>query len=285
MASGIAPLIKLSSGHSIPAIALGVYETPSHSATRIVEFALSNGYRHIDCAAAYHNEQEVGKGILSFLKKTPSVKREDIFYTTKIKERDHGYENATKAIETSLTLVQDLGYIDLILIHSPLSNREKRLGTWRALQDAVEKGIVKSIGVSNYGISHLEELLQWEGLKIKPAVNQVELSPWLQRPELVEFCEKHNIKLEAYSPLTRATKFGDKKLQELAKKYNKSPAQILIRWSLQKNFIPLPKSVNESRIKSNIDVFDFELEKQEVEELGDKNAYYWTEWDPTTYKG
>lgn len=285
MSTGIAPLVRLSSGHSIPAIALGVYETPSQSAAKIVEFALSNGYRHIDSAAAYHNEQEVGKGILSFLEKTPSVKRENIFYTTKIKERDHGYENATKAIETSLSLVQDLGYIDLILIHSPLSNREKRLGTWRALQEAVEKGIVKSIGVSNYGITHLKELLQWEGLKIKPVLNQVELSPWLQRTELVEFCEQNDIRLEAYSPLTRATKFDDKKLQELAKKYNKSPAQILIKWSLQKNFIPLPKSVTESRIKSNIDVFDFELETQEVEELGDKNAYYWTEWDPTDYKG
>ncbi|VVT50718.1 uncharacterized protein SAPINGB_P002857 [Magnusiomyces paraingens] len=278
-----APLIKLLSGKSIPAVALGVYETPSGEAAKVVEYALSQGYRHIDSAAAYHNEQQVGQGILNFLEKTPNVKREDIFYTTKIKERDQGYENATRAIKHSLELVKGLEYIDLVLVHSPLSSREKRLGTWKALQEAVDAGLIKgSIGVSNFGIHHLKELLSWDGLKYKPSINQIELSPWLQRTELVQFCKDNGIAVEAYSPLTRGEKLDDPKLISLAKKYNKSPAQILIKWSLQKGFIPLPKSVHKDRIKSNIDVFDFELTPEEIDTLGDKNEYFWTEWDPTT---
>lgn len=280
--TGIAPLIKLSSGYTIPALALGVYETPSRSAATLVETALNNGYRHIDSASAYHNEKEVGQGIVNFLKKNPSVKREEIFYTTKIKESDQGYERATQAIQKSLSLVQGLEYIDLILVHSPLSSHQKRLGTWQALQEAVDNGTVRSIGLSNYGIPHIQELFKWDGLKYKPVINQLELSPWLQREELVRFCEAHEMRLEAYSPLTRGEKLDDPTLVSLAKKYNKSPAQVLIKWSLQKGFIPLPKSVHEPRIQSNIDVFDFDLTSEEVDTLGDKNDYFWTEWDPTT---
>lgn len=278
-----APLLRLVSGKSIPVVALGVYETPASDASKIVEYALTQGYRHIDSAAAYHNEAQVGQGIVNFLAKNPSVKREEIFYTTKIREADQGYEKATRAINKSLDLVKGLGYIDLVLVHSPLSSREKRLGTWKALQEAVDSGLIRSsIGVSNFGIHHLKELLSWEGLKYKPAVNQIELSPWLQRTELVQFCHDNGIALEAYSPLTRGEKLDHPTLTNLSKKYGKSAAQVLIKWSLQKGFIPLPKSVHSARIQSNLEVFDFELTQEEVETLGDKNDYFWTEWDPTT---
>lgn len=155
-------------------------------------------------------------------------KREDVFYTTKIGDGNHGYEKATKSLNESLEKAAPLGYIDLVLIHSPQSDKERRLGTWKALQEFVEAGKVKSIGVSNYGIHHIKELLEWEGLKIKPVVNQVEINPWLMRKEIVTYCRQHKIEVEAYSPLTRGNKFGDPSLVKLAKKYNKDRSQFAL---------------------------------------------------------
>lgn len=282
---------KLYSGHIIPTIGLGVFQTPPNETTRVVKTGLKAGYRHFDSAQFYHNEQATSEGILQFLDENKDVKRSDIYYTAKLWNDGHGYEPAKASIKKSLAKLQGngkdpkrtLGYIDLFLIHSPQSNREKRLGTWKALQEAVAEGTIKSIGVSNYGEHHIEEILQWEGLKIKPAVNQIELHPWLQRTELVEYSRKHGIALEVYSPLGRGQKLQDPQLLKYAKKYGKTPAQILIRWSLQAGFITLPKSVNEDRIKTNFDVLGFELSKEDFENLGDKNAYDVTAWDPTTY--
>lgn len=290
----IATVAKLSSGHTIPSIGLGVYQTPPEQTAAIVKTALGLGYRHVDSAQFYHNERGTSEGILQFLEESKgAVKRSDIFYTTKIADPNHGYEPAKQSIAKSLEKLQGdgrdpnrtLGYIDLVLIHSPLTNKEKRLGTWKALQEAVAEGTIKSIGVSNYNTHHIDEILQWDGLKVKPAVNQIELHPWLQRIDLVKYSRGNGIALEAYSPLARGQKLDDPQLQAYAKKYNKTPAQILIRWSLQSGFITLPKSVREDRLKSNFDVLDFELSKEDFENLGDKTAYVVTAWDPTTYTG
>ena len=222
-----------------------------------------------------------------------TIKRENIFYTTKIWDEDQGYEKATAAIDAALDKLsghskedqtsRNLGYIDLELIHDPLTNTKKRLGTWKALQESLKTGKIKSIGVSNYGIPHLEELLNWDGLVIKPAVNQIELHPWLQRRELVAYLRERNIVPVAYSPLTRGKRFDDPKLVELAKRYNKSPAQILVKWSLQAGFVPLVKSVHLQRIKDNIDVDDFELSAEDFKKLGDKNENGYIIWDPTVH--
>ena len=287
-------VVKLNSGYNIPRIGLGVFKAESSEATDSVLVALEAGYRHIDSAKYYNNERDSVEGILKFLEKPgQTVKREDIFYTTKIWNDDHGYEKTTAAIDAALDKLsgyskedqtsRNLGYIDLVLIHSPLSNREKRLGTWKALQEAVKAGKIKSIGVSNYGIPHLEELLNWDGLVIKPAVDQIELHPWLQRPELVGYLRNKYIVPVAYSPLTRGQRLDDPQLAEYAERYNKSPAQILIKWSIQAGFVPLPKSTNPQRIKDNIDIDDFELSAEDFEKLGDKNENGVTGWDPTVH--
>ena len=287
-------LVKLNSGYTIPIIGLGVYKATPSEATDSVLVALEAGYRHVDSAKAYNNERDCAEGILKFLEKPgQTVKREDIFYTTKIWNDDHGYEKTTAAIDAALDKLsgyskedqttRNLGYIDLVLIHSPLSNREKRLGTWKALQEAVKAGKIKSIGVSNYGIPHLEELLNWDGLVIKPAANQIELHPWLQRPELVGYLRNKDIVPVAYAPLTRGQRLDDPQLAEYAKRYNKSPAQILIKWSIQAGFVSLPKSINPQRIKDNIDIDDFEFSAEDFEKLGDKNENGVTGWDPTVH--
>lgn len=286
--------VKLNSGYEIPRIGLGVFQTEASEAADAVVSALEFGYRHVDTAKIYKNERNTVEGILRFLEKPGNtVKREEIFYTTKIWNTDHGYENTTTAIEEAIEKLsgeskenqkdRNLKYIDLVLVHSPLSNTTKRLGTWKALQEAVKAGKIRSIGISNYGIPHIEELLNWEGLEIKPAVNQIELHPWLQRTELVEYLREKGIVPEAYSPLTRGQRLDDEQLVEYAKRYNKSPAQILIKWSIQAGFVTLPKSVHAQRIKDNINIDDFELSAKDFENLGDKNENGVTGWDPTTH--
>lgn len=285
-------LVKLSSGHSIPSIGLGVYLTAADTAADIVETALSIGYRHVDSARIYRNERSSCEGILRFLDANPDVKRSEVFYTTKIWDLDHGYEKTKAAIAESVDRLsgtseqegRTLGYIDLVLIHSPQTSKDLRLGTWKALQEAVQAGLIKSIGVSNYGIPHVQELLDWDGLVIKPSVNQLELHPWLQRTELVDYCRSKGIVLEAYSPLTRGQRLStDPQLQEYSKKYGKSPAQILVKWSLTAGFVTLPKSVHKERIQDNFDIADFELTPEDFKNLGDPKEYGITGWDPTTY--
>lgn len=279
------PSIALKSGYKIPAIAIGVYKTPANEATTLVHKALQVGYRHVDSAQFYQNEKECIDGIGEWLKEDPSHKREDVFFTTKIFDTDHGYENTKLAVQKSLDNMKSVSsYIDLILIHSPQSDKEKRLGSWKALQEFAEAGSVRSIGVSNYGVHHLKELYDWDGLKIEPSVNQVELHPWLMRNDIVGFSRSKGIVLEAYSPLVRGQKFDkDDKLIELSKKYQKSQAQILIRWSIQQGFVTLPKTSNPERLSSNFDVFNFELSEEDVDYLSNPDSYFVSSWDPTTY--
>jgi diketogulonate reductase-like aldo/keto reductase len=239
---------------------------------KIIELALETGYRVIDSARVYGNEAVCGEGIVNFLKKHPEIKREEIIYTTKINNEAFGYEKATKAIEESLERVKGLGYIDLILVHSPVAPSAARLETYRALQDALEKGICKQIGVSNYGVKVLNELYNWEHFKVKPAYNQIELNPWLQHTDVVEFCQKEGIVVQAYTPFIHNKMDNDPYLQELSKKYKATPSQVLLKWNIQKDIMPLPKSANPERMKLNFDVGFFNLTAKEIEKMGDKNA-------------
>ncbi|KAJ8102332.1 NADP-dependent oxidoreductase domain-containing protein [Lipomyces tetrasporus] len=265
--------LKLSSEAAIPRIEFGAYLANEEA----VYNALHAGYRMIDTAEFYHNEAECGSALARWLSETGS-KREDVYYVTKLWNSHHG-ELAANAINDSLRRA-NLDYIDLYLIHSPLSSRKLRLETWKVMQEAVKAGKIKSIGVSNYGIHHLQELLDWPDLEIKPSVNQLEVHPWLPRKDIVSFCNEHDIVVEAYSPLTRGERFKEPVVQELCKKYNKTPAQILIRWSLQQGLVPIPKSNNQERIKTNLDVFGYSISEEDMTKL-DIESYAPVTWDPT----
>ncbi|KAH8554040.1 aldo/keto reductase [Umbelopsis sp. PMI_123] len=267
--------VNLNNGRQIPAVGLGVYRAqPGESTQAAVLEALKLGYRHIDTAHIYQNETDVGAAIAR-----SGIPREEIFVTTKLWDADQGFESAIKACEESLQKL-GLDYIDLYLVHSPNPGPQRRKQTWDALQQLVAKDKVKSIGVSNYGIQHLKELLG-SNPNIRPVVNQLEIHPWNTREELVNFCLEQNIQIEAYSPLTKGRKLNDADLLKIAAKYDKSPAQILIRWSLQHGYIVLPKSVTPERIASNVAVFDFDLSDSDMKTLDEKDEYLLTGWDPT----
>ncbi|KAJ8659795.1 hypothetical protein O0I10_004388 [Lichtheimia ornata] len=266
----------LNDGNAIPLVGFGVYNTrPGKETEQSVLWALDAGYRHIDTATIYENEKSVGDA----LKKT-NVPREEIFVTTKLWDTSQGYQEAKAAFEKSITAL-GLDYIDLYLVHSPSPGKKLRLESWKALEEIQKSGKVKSIGVSNYGIHHLKELL--EVCTVKPAVNQIEISPYLARTEIERFCKEHGILLEAFSPLTMGEKLKDDRLVAIAKKYNKTTAQVLIRWSIQHGYVPLPKSVHKERIESNAQVFDFEISEEDMKQLDKFDEYFVTEWDPTRY--
>lgn len=279
-------LIQLNNHHHIPSIGLGVYKTPPDVVRKLVFKALDDGYRLFDSAMFYGNEEGVCDGIADWLDIKPDIrKRSDIFYTTKIFDDAHGYEEAKKAIQGCLRKASRIGYIDMILIHSPQSDDQRRHGTWIALQEAYKSGTVRNIGVSNYGIKHLKQLFAYPDLEVRPAVNQVELHPWLKRDKLVSFCRDNSIVVEAYSPLTRGMWLNDPDLIKIGLRHNKDAGQVLIRWSLDQGFIPLPKTANEKRLISNLDVFDFKLDEDDRRLLLKKNGYKPTNphWDPTKY--
>ncbi|KAL2015662.1 hypothetical protein VTK56DRAFT_5040 [Thermocarpiscus australiensis] len=277
--------MKLPSGHEIPRLGFGVFQTPPKDTARCVSEALQAGYRHIDSAAAYRNEAACGQAI-----RDSSLPRSQIFFTSKIPPRHLSYEGAAAQVDKTLA-ESGLEYIDLMLIHAPYGGSAKRKGAWRALVEAVEAGKVRSIGVSNYGVHHLDELekhiaeLEAErGGKGKGgviSVGQWEIHPWCPRKDIIAWCTKRGIAVEAYSPLVRGERWGEPALKKLAEKYGKSEAQILIRWSLQKGLVPLPKSVTSERIRSNTQVYDFELTPEEVAEL-EADVYSPVCWDPTT---
>lgn len=276
--------VKLNSGDSIPTIALGVYLTPKDVAADIVYKALKVGYRHIDSAAGYQNEEEVANGIDKWIQEDPENNTRDlVFFTTKVWDTNQGYETAKEAINISFEKVKKIGYIDLILIHTPRTNYEKRHGTWMAFQEAVEAKKVRNIGVSNYGIEHLKELFAYPDLKIKPSINQIELHPWYARKELAKFCQENSIVVEAYSPFAQAKKINDDKLLKLAEKVNKTPAQVLLNWSLSKGFVPLPKTVTESRLAPNLEALDFKLSNEDIATLDEWDGDYVPGWDPASY--
>ena len=254
---------KLNDMNTIPVIGFGTWNTPSGDiAKAAVLAALKAGYRHIDTATAYGNEESVGDAI-----KESGIPREEIFLTTKLWNDSHGYEEAKEAIKKSLEKLQ-VDYLDLYLIHwpNPVSVRDHweaaNADAWRAMEEAREAGLIRSIGVSNFHPHHIDALMKTA--KIPPATNQIYLSPSDQQEEVVAYNKKHNILSQAYSPLGTGTILDNDVLKEIADKHNKSVAQVALRWSLQKGFNPLPKSVTESRIKENLDVFDFELSPEEM---------------------
>ncbi|CAI2165198.1 16702_t:CDS:2 [Funneliformis geosporum] len=265
----------LNDGHKIPLLGLGVYQAPKGIPTQnAVTWALEAGYRHIDTATLYDNETDVGIAV-----NKSEIPREEIWITTKVWNSDQGYKKTLQAAERSLEKL-NTDYIDLLILHSPLPGPQLRKESYDALQKLVRLGKVKSIGVSNYGVTHLKELLN-QNPEIKPAVNQVEIHPWLTRNDIVTFCAQNDILVEAYSPLTKGNKLKDKKLVKIAQKYNKTSAQILIRWGLQHGYITLPKSINKDRIIENVNVYDFEIEEDDMESLDKLDQHLVTGWDPT----
>jgi len=253
----------LSNGVEIPVIGFGTWQTPDGEvAKNAVLDALKAGYRHIDTAAAYGNEESVGQAIAE-----SGIAREEIFVTTKLWNGIHTYDAAKEAFTTSLKKL-GLDYVDLYLIHwpNPLAVRdrwqERNSEVYRYMEEALEAGLVRAIGISNFHDHHINALL--EKATVVPHVNQIQLSPSELQPEVVAANDKHNILSQAYSPLGTGTILEVPTLVEIAAKYGKTPAQVAIRWSLQKGYNPLPKSVTTSRIIENIDVFDFELTADEV---------------------
>ncbi|KAJ7352274.1 Aldo/keto reductase [Mycena albidolilacea] len=268
--------LTLNDGNRVPYLGFGTYEMSGKEAYNAVTWALEAGYRHIDSATWYENEKECGQAILDFCKAT-GTPRSAIFYTTKLMINTN-YKDTLKAIKFSLDEC-GLGYIDLYLIHGPLGGPEARKECWRAICDSQKEGKLKSIGVSCFGIRHLQEILAM-GLVV-PAINQIDLHPFMTRSAIVKFCEDHKIALEAWAPLVRGLRFDHAAIKTLAGKYNKEPAQVLLRYSIQKNYVAIPKSVSKTRIASNTNIFDFELEPQEVLELDGLDEALVTDWDPS----
>ncbi|KAL8725007.1 MAG: hypothetical protein Q9166_007630 [cf. Caloplaca sp. 2 TL-2023] len=272
--------IKLANGFSMPRIHLGVYLTSGQETSNAVQWALEAGYRAFDSAQMYRNEKEVGSTILKFIssKDNPSgLKREDIHFTSKLASNS-SYDTARKSIKESVQQC-GLGYIDLFLLHSPYGGKAARLASWKAVEDAIAGGEVMSGGVSNFGVKHLKELLA-SNPRILPAVNQIEVHPFNTRTEITSFCQEHDIVVEAYAPLVRALRMKHPVIKSLSEKYTCTPAQLLVRWSLQHGYVPLPKSVTKERIKANGDVSGFEIDAKDMETMDGLDEYLVTDWDP-----
>lgn len=264
-----APQLKLNNGVKIPQIGFGTWKMRwGHTAYKAVHWALEAGYRHIDTAHIYGNEAGVGRAI-----RDSGLKREEVFVTTKLFNTQH--HNPQKAIDGSLAKL-GVDYVDLYLMHWPVARVRNQ--TWQKMTEFLKTGKAKAIGVSNFTIRHLEELLNQTD--VVPAVNQVEFHPFLYQKELLEYCEAKGVILEAYSPLTHGQELDNPLITKVAKKYKKSNAQIMIRWSLQLGNIVLPKSSHQERIKENIDVFDFEINDEDMEVIGYLNADLRTCWNP-----
>ena len=250
---------KLNDGNEIPAVGFGVFQIPNNGPTYEATLnALKAGYRHIDTAAGYMNESDVGKAI-----KDSGIPREEIFITSKLWLQDYGYENAKKGIQNSLDLL-DTDYIDLYLLHQPYGDY---LGAWKALEEAKQQGVLKSIGISNVTVNLWNKFK--DGFTIMPAVNQVEYNPFTQQRELKALMEENGILLEAWYPLGHGNKdlLNNEVITSLADKYNKNTGQIILRWINQTGVISMPKSTNPERMKGNIDLFDFELTDEEMEAI------------------
>lgn len=264
---------RLNNGVEIPTIGLGVYQSArGKETTSAVLEALRAGYRHIDTARIYGNEEDVGEAV-----RQSGVPRAEVFVTTKLWNADQGYDKALRAFEASNQRL-GLEYVDLYLVHWPVPN--KRRDSWRALERLLSEGKARAIGVSNYMPQHLDELLA--SCTVVPSVNQIELSPFLQQRETRATCLKHGIAVEAYSPLTRGVKLGHPVVRAVAASLQRTPAQVLLRWCLQHDLIVLPKSTQPARIRENAAVTDFELSAAQMAELDALEEGFVTGWDPRT---
>lgn len=273
----------LNNGVKIPIIGFGTWQTPNGEvAKKSVVAAINAGYRHIDNAAAYGNEKSVGEGI-----KASGINRHDLFLTSKLWNSDHGYQKTKAAIDRSLeNLATD--YLDLYLIHWPNSAsmrdhwQEANAESWRAMEEAVKAGKIRAIGVSNFRKKHLDALMP--ETNIKPVVNQIMLNPSDLEPEVTKVNKEYHLLSEAYSPLGTGGLLGNQTVKKVANEVGKSPAQVLIRWSLQHGFLPLPKSVHPKYIEANAQVFDFELSDEEMKALDALRGVNGLAPDPDTTK-
>ena len=257
--------VKLVNGVEMPWFGLGVFLAKEGTEVeQAVRYALETGYRSIDTASIYQNERGVGKGI-----QESGIPREEIFLTTKVWNSDQGYQSTFRAFEESLEKLQT-NYIDLYLIHWPKGELSAK--TWKAMEELYEKGHIKAIGVSNFLVHHLKYLM--ENLRIMPMVNQIEFHPELIQPDLLKFCQDHQIQPEAWSPIMKGRVNNIPLFQTLSEKYHKSPVQIVLRWDIQKGVVTIPKSVKPDRIVHNADIFDFELSEEDMKKIDglDKHA-------------
>lgn len=255
--SNLKGTVELSNGTLMPYLGLGVFQTPNEQIKGAVHAALDFGYRHIDTAAFYENEDGLGDAI-----KSHSVPRNEIFITSKVWNTDQGYDETITAFNQSLEKLQT-DYLDLYLVHWPVKG--KYIETWRALETLYDEGRVRAIGVSNFLQHHLEDIM--ETGKIVPMVNQMEFHPHLVQQDLIDFCKKHNIQYEAWSPLIQGKAFEIELLKELSEKYKKSIAQVVLRWDLQKGVVTIPKSVKKNRIEENASIFDFEISDEDMKRI------------------
>ncbi len=277
MTDAALPTIKLNNSNSIPQIGLGLWQMDNEKECRTaVEAAINAGYRHFDSAQAYGNERFLGDGLQDAYQQNPGLEREDIFITTKLRNENQYFDGVIPSFDESLDNLQ-MDYVDLFLVHFPVT--ELRRPAWHKMQEIATSGRTKDIGVSNYTIKHLEELLN--ECDIKPAVNQVELHVFLQQPELRQYCDDNGIIVEAYSPLAHGNGLEEPALVEIGSKYGKSSAQIMIKWCAQTNMVVLPKSITKERIESNIDIFDFELNEEDLAKIASLEKDFRTCWDPT----
>jgi len=251
--------ILLNDGYEIPILGLGTWQARGRDCVHAVKYALTHGYDHIDTAQAYANEREVGKGW-----KASGRSREDIFITTKIDNGNQGYDKSIRSFKDSLKALQT-DYVDLLLVHWPdMTDFNRTINTWQALIDLQAQGHCRSVGVSNFTIPLIAQLL--EEINLVPAINQVEFHTFLYQKELLAFCQEKDIQVEAYSPIARTKFFDNEELQGIAQKYAKTPAQIMLAWLVNHHLVAIPKSVNEDRIEENAHIF-FEIEEEDLQVL------------------
>jgi diketogulonate reductase-like aldo/keto reductase len=258
----------------MPIFGLGTYLLTGNRGQKAIEFALKIGYRLIDTATLYNNEKIVGYAL-----KNSEIPRDKVFITSKVWNSDQGYSRTINAFNKSLSNL-GVDYIDLYLIHWPVEGKWKE--TWQALEELYNKGEVRSIGVSNFYINHLEELLKIAS--IKPMVNQIEFHPFLYKKDVLDFCQEKGIVLESYAPLTHGYKFNDIKstqFLQMMEKYNKSAAQLMLRWNIQHGTVIIPKSINPTHIKENTNIFDFTISDKDILFLDSINEDFHSDWDPS----
>jgi 2,5-diketo-D-gluconate reductase A len=269
------PFLDLNDGNRMPQLGFGVFQVPAEQTAETVGHALRTGYRALDTAAAYGNEEGVRDGLLA-----SGLDRGEVFITTKLSNDDHGRDQARRAFAESLSKLGG-DYIDLYLIHWPIPARDLYLETWETLCSLREEGSVRSIGVSNFQIEHLERIIEATG--VVPAVNQIELHPRLQQAELRRFHSEHGILTEAWSPLGKGQLLDDPVIVDIASAHDRTPAQVVLRWHVQLGNVVIPKSVTPARIEENFHVFDFALSAEDMDRLGELDRGERTGPDPDTF--
>ena len=274
--------VEFYNGNTIPALGLGTFRVENNDECReAVKHAIESGYRHIDTAQTYKNEEKVGQGIKEGLE-SAGLNREDLFITTKLWMTDYGMENVQNAYEASLQRL-GLDYVDLYLIHWPGDDKELIAETWKAMEALYNDGKIKNIGVSNFNVSHLESLLQ--EASIKPVINQIECHPYLTQKVLRTYLKAQKIGAQSWSPLMNGQILVDETVKEIAEEIGKTPAQVIIRWNIDEDIVVIPKSVTPSRIEENLNVFDFELNEDQLSRLNNLNKDERIGPDPEKFTG